>query len=326
MLAILTGNPFFASCLLSSLLLAGWRFLRRDPQISPAAILFPIFWSVGSTFVLGIGANLTPITLDRYLYAADGSFGFQPAFAGARLLLGHRWLWNAAAGCYFNLPFALTAAWLHLRKERGGREAAGFVKFAIFLALAGFGIYFIFPASGPGGAFPGDFPYHAPDVPILPVRVGLVARNCIPSLHTAWILMLVWCAAPMPRRLRPVFWAFCALNLLYALSAGGHYLVDLIVAVPFTVAVRYGVRQAWTSPAFVVNTGVVALWLAVLRFGPGLLASNRAIPYGFTAATLAIAWVTSRTDAEAVLPTRARTSAASASMNAAESLSPGTIR
>ena len=104
---ILTGNPFFASCLLASLLLLVWK-LRVDRQLSPAAIAFPIFWSVGSTFVLGMGAALTPVTLDRYLFAADGSFGFQPAFAGARYLLSTLWLWNSAATCYFNLPLAMS--------------------------------------------------------------------------------------------------------------------------------------------------------------------------------------------------------------------------
>ena len=105
------------------------------------------------------------------------------------------------------------------------------------------------------------------------------------------------------------------MTLLYALSTGGHYLVDLIVAVPLTVAV-------------------------LLRFGTGVLLAGLAIPYGLTLATLLFCAFTSRARATqpaghqrgmfrvpaTPVPTLERTSAASAPMNAGESLSPGTIR
>src|SRR5579872_720533 len=97
-----------------------WKLARsRQTAIAWPHALFPPLWSAGSTVVLGICALLLPLTLDRYLYAADGSFGFQPAFAGARLLLSNPWLLHTCATCYFNLPVAMALVYLLLRRHSG---------------------------------------------------------------------------------------------------------------------------------------------------------------------------------------------------------------
>ena len=286
LIEILTGNPFFASCLASSVLMLVWRLASKDAPVAWPNMLFPPLWSVGSTFVLGISASLLPITLDRYLYAVDGSFGFQASFLGARWLLANPWLLHTCAVCYFNLPVAMTAMYLLLRRRADEREANRFIRFAIYLAIAGTALYFAFPAVGPAGAFNGDFPYRIPRASVIPVSVPLGARNCMPSLHTAWILCLLWCAPAMGRWFRAILWAFAGFTLLYALSAGGHYLVDLIVAVPFTLAIRSVLRSEWKSPGLILNTAIVAFWFAALRYGTGLFTLSPAVPYGLTAVTL----------------------------------------
>jgi hypothetical protein len=283
---ILTGNPFFASCLASSFLMLIWKLADKDARFAWRHMLFPPLWSVGSTFIMGISATLLPITLDRYLYAVDGSFGFQASFLGARLLLACPWLLRTCAVCYFNLPVAMTLMYLLLQRRADEREANRFIQFAICLAIAGTSLYFACPAVGPGSAFKGDFPYRIPQASVIPISMPLAARNCMPSLHTAWILCLLWCAPAMGRWSRAILRAFAGLTLLYALSAGGHYMVDLIVAVPFTLAVRSALRSEWSSPGFVLNAAMVALWFAVLRYGVGLVALSPAAPYGLAVATL----------------------------------------
>lgn len=285
-LEILTANPFFASCLASSALLLVWRAAGQDRQLDWEHALFPPLWSVGSTFILGLQGLLLPLTLDRYLYTADGSFGFQGSFLGARLLLANPWLLHTCAVCYFNLPLAMTGMYLLLRRRAGVEEANRFVQFAIYLAIVGTTLYFACPAVGPGGAFRADFPYRLPQVGLTHFAAGPGARNCMPSMHTAWILCLLWCAPPMSRWFRAVLWAFAGFTLLYALSAGGHYLVDLIVAVPFTRAVRLAFQSAWRSPGFVLNGALVVFWLVALRYGTGLFQLSPAIPYGLALITL----------------------------------------
>jgi len=117
--------------------------------------------------------------------------------------------------------------------------------------------------------------------------MALSARNCMPSMHTAWILCLLLCAPTLKSYWRVVLWAFAGFTLLYALSAGGHYLVDLIVAVPFTFGVRSAFRKEWKSAGFVANAALVALWFVALRYGVGLFALSPAVPYGLSLLTLA---------------------------------------
>jgi PAP2 superfamily len=263
----------------------GWRWLDRASGISWLQALFPPLWSICTTFALGLSASALPVTLDRYLYAADGGFGFQPAFAGARLLLANPWLLHTCAVCYFNLPVGMTLVYLALRKE-GAAEAKRFVRFAVWLGIAGFALYFLCPAVGPGWAFAGDFPYRTPKAAMIPVTMGTAARNCMPSLHTAWILCLVWSRPALSRWWRAALWAFSGFTLLYALSAGGHYLVDLIVAAPFTRAVRTALDGRWRSPMLLHNAAMVGLWLVLLRFGTPLLTGSRLVLYALAAGTL----------------------------------------
>lgn len=282
---ILTGNPFFASCLAATVLMIGWRCYRRESGIRWQQVFFPPLWAVCSTFALGISALLLPVTLDRFLYAADGSFGFQAAFAGARLLLRNPWLLRICAVSYFNLPIAMTAMYLVLR-EHDRAQAGRFVRFSVWLGITGFALYFVCPAVGPGWAFAGDFPNRAPQASVAPVTMGLGARNCMPSLHTAWILCLLWSAPPLSRWWRAALWAFSGFTLLYTLSAGGHYLVDLIVAVPFTRAVQAAMNGHWRSVVLWCNGAAVLLWFLLLRFGLATLSSSRFVPWALTAVTL----------------------------------------
>ena len=113
-------------------------------------------------------------------------------------------LWLA----YDMLPFAMAACMaVSSNPKRVGRVL-------LLAAVAGFFLYMAFPAVGPG-------------------QVGhpKEPRNCMPSLHLAWALMLVY----FSDRFRVWFVVFAALMAVATLTTGQHYLVDLIAAVPFTI-------------------------------------------------------------------------------------------
>lgn len=75
-------------------------------------------------------------------------------------------------------------------------------------------------------AFPAVGPAHIGD-PYAP-------RNCVPSLHMTWALL---CALYIAPRFRPVAIVFAVMTALATLGTGEHYLIDLIVALPFTAAI-----------------------------------------------------------------------------------------
>src|SRR5207342_1040703 len=90
--------------------------------------------------------------------------------------------------------------------------------------------------------------------------------NCVPSLHTAWGIALWW-TCPRNRWLRFGLAAYLFFMFLYTL-ASGHYLVDMIVAVPFTLAAYACTRGSEADFRHVgaISGGIFLVWLALLRF------------------------------------------------------------
>jgi membrane-associated phospholipid phosphatase len=63
-----------------------------------------------------------------------------------------------------------------------------------------------------------------------------VPRNAVPSLHSAWALLIWWSLRYSKNWMRGLATVFLALTLLATLGLGEHYPIDLVVALPFAVA------------------------------------------------------------------------------------------
>jgi hypothetical protein len=92
----------------------------------------------------------------------------------------------------------------------------------------------------------------------------------MPSVHFAWALL----AAVKARRLSGIsqmlFTTFAALTAFATIALGEHYLIDLVVAVPFTLAIHAACdrdRPSLVSRRQAVVFGAVAtsLWFLFLR-------------------------------------------------------------
>jgi hypothetical protein len=117
------------------------------------------------------------------------------------------------------------------------------------------------------------------------------ARNCMPSLHLAWALILWRTTVGARAAVRWAAIAFVLVTALATLGSGEHYLVDLIVAAPFAVALLAlvtppapsleGVRaRAWALGG---GAGLTALWFLLFVCGPAPLQALHRLP--------ALAWV-----------------------------------
>jgi hypothetical protein len=101
-------------------------------------------------------------------------------------------------------------------------------------------------------------------------------RNAMPSLHMSWALLLAMETWRMGRAWFRVGMAFAFATALATLGVGGHYLIDLVVAVPFTVSVYAGSflfhRRQWLAERVLAAAGgaaMTALLLVTIRFGTG---------------------------------------------------------
>ena len=125
--------------------------------------------------------------------------------------------------------------------------------------------------------------------------------NGMPSLHTASVVLAYWQARPYGFWARIAAAVFLVGTLLAALGMGEHYLVDLIVGLPLSLAVYAGCMPASSTyrkqrrDAFLGGIVLLAIWYALLFFGVGLLLSSTFVAWGISLATIAaVGWLERR--------------------------------
>jgi hypothetical protein len=281
----------------------GWSAIWNDTErsherytawLASVGILLFVFASI-LALNLTIWANLR--VLDYYLYLFDGSLGFQPSFLLGRICLRYGMLGEGArfVYCALPLPIAIVCAG-HLKSRSPWRPllilgSAG---------LLGYLLYFLFPAAGPlyavGSAFP-DLPHPFSTLREMhPHRITLAVpapRNAMPSLHLAWAMLLWFNSRSFSKISRGLVLIYVVLTAMATLATGEHYLADLVVAVPFSIAV-----QALWTPArmrYLVLGWTAALtfiWLVLLRYGTDVFLVSPAIPWACSiASTVVSLWL-----------------------------------
>jgi hypothetical protein len=178
-------------------------------------------------FFLQLTIQLHPTTLDSLAYAADGTLGAQIPFVLGRWFRAVPVLAMVPGVVYLTLPLAfMVIVVLHLRAN--GPPVVEVLPTFLAVAVMGFTVYNFFPLVGPRFAFEGPWPERDPDL--------VVPRNCMPSLHTAWALVIWWQARPLGRQVRLMAGVYLAFTILATIGYGAHYVFDLVVAFPSTMA------------------------------------------------------------------------------------------
>ncbi len=233
-------------------------------------LLFPAFL-ICSAIVLTLTRYAHPRVLDLYLYTLDGRLGFQPSFTVGRLLWQNTILREIAYYAYEALPLGMAFAF-SLEWEAKIRSAASIVISFLFAAIGGYLIYNLFPAVGPIHVFGNAFPFSPPAVTARPSAIVNTGdpRNCMPSVHFTMALLIFWYSRQWTRWGRIFACGLLLLTIVATLGFGEHYLIDLVVAVPFallakTLATR-AVRPAYVRMLCYATAGfLVSAWIFYLR-------------------------------------------------------------
>ena len=272
-------GPWISGLGLATALWAVLAPLFRRKTVHPAIALLVIYPTAASAAVVAINKGGGWV-LDRYLLAADGSFGLQPGFVAAAFILSHPAVRSVCELCYFGMPVAL-ASLLHTASSRR------LVFLSLLLAVSALVGYAVFPAVGAQVAFasrfPGEPPATNPSFGSDMFEPGGVPRNIMPSLHTAWGIALLLAAWPLGKWWRCGMLLYLVPMLFYALAS--HYLCDMIVAVPWTLAALSALDKRWQTAA--VYLALAVGWMLLIRFALPLLYVSPAIPWLLAAATLA---------------------------------------
>ncbi len=303
----------FAVLGIGALLLLGLRAIwsERGARENAVALLVPALVLIIFIFVSGnvlrVSGSLNPQTEDAWLYALDGSLGFQPGFFVGKLMYNSIVLTRITMLTYLSLPFAMAVvcAW---KIRIGARQISWNMLAVLSLAgVAGWLLYNVVPATGPIYAFGPDFPWHP-----LPYNdlfgfalhkmsiATNIPRNAMPSLHVGWALLLWWNSRDFPRLLRAALALYVLLTVVATLVSGQHYLVDLVVSLPFALAVQSAASDPVSKKperitALVSGAVLTAAWLLLVHYGVHLVLRSPIIPWGLmlTTSTLTF-WLASR--------------------------------
>jgi PAP2 superfamily len=262
--------------------------------LAPALIL--IVFIFGCARMLSLASGVSPQTDDAWLYAFDGSLGFQPSFSVGKIMYDSIFLTRASMLTYLALPFfmALVCAW---RISRDTRRICWYMLTVILLAgVGGWLLYNVVPGTGPIYAFGRDFPWKALPYRDLPRFVlgkmtipTTIPRNAMPSLHVAWAVLLVWNSRKFSLLLRSAILVFLIFTVFATLGSGQHYLVDLVGSLPFALSVQAAAflvfpKECGAGKSRLVTAALAGLvltlaWLGVVRFGVELALKTPIIPW-----------------------------------------------
>lgn len=266
----------------SILVLAVRALFARDDErtavldaLLPAAIL-PAFVVLAQPMTY-LTATLWPTTFDRRLYLADAAFGAPLSFELGQFVQGVPLLGDLCLAVYVALPLALML--VHAQRVRTSERANDTLVTFVALTVVGYFGYLAVPVAGPVYAFASQFPQDPPDPATVSAARSLVLpmpRNCMPSLHSGWALLVWWNARPLAAPARWAATAFLAVTLLATVGLGFHYAVDLVAAFPLTMAV-----QAWGTStrdpvlrrrSIAAGFAMTIAWIPFVTWYDGMLA------------------------------------------------------
>jgi PAP2 superfamily len=288
--AIYHFDPYFGSVILccgSFLGLASLIILfaqaarksRRHWSLFLTAGAFPYCW-IFIGFSLARVAH-TPRTYDPLLMAFDTSLGASISFILGKSLLTHPLLHDITSTVYnaVGLGASGVLAWYHQARWKPVKALPLYISTMVI----GYTTYWIFPAAGPGPAYHSLFPLLPPDKwQILGMGVApfFAPRNAMPSLHFGAMLLLIWNSRQWPSLLRYAAGLLAAGVAFATLALGEHYLIDLVVAFPFMMAIQamwtvaLPLRDPRRYQPLAAGFLISAAWLIALRWAtPSFLAT-----------------------------------------------------
>jgi hypothetical protein len=258
-----------------------------------------------ATDLLDFTEKLHPKVFDLYLYSFDCSLRVQISFGLGKLLYNLPWVRLVSLLFYIALPLPLALVYA-ARLRQSIRSAIPTM--LAFLATGPLGVLFynMLPACGPAHLFARLFPLYPPAITdvmhwqIQTLLIPQAARNAIPSLHMAWVLLVWWSSRTLPRWIRSIAFVFLAFTTLATMGLGEHYFVDLVVAFPFAVMIV--ALCSYTIPfsnlarrvAFLWGVFATLLWLALLSFAVQIFWITPVLPWAMVSTTIAVSCILQR--------------------------------
>ncbi|MCR5662701.1 MAG: phosphatase PAP2 family protein [bacterium] len=221
--------------------------------------------------------ELTPKLYDLYAIEIDSLWGCLPGLAVARFFYSNLYLFGITELIYMQLPLILMIA-VFAASDNHEKCYNSVIASFTGMGVAGFFLYHIYPAVGLG-YLTNNFPWCNPaelfgTTPYLIEKWGI--RNCLPSLHLAWILCMYFGVKRISAKANYTALAFVIITALATLMMC-HYVIDLVASFPLVLAFQaITARSASGSGRTRLTVLLIACFilfggLMLLRFGHSLI-------------------------------------------------------
>lgn len=261
-----------------------WRlFLTRNKSESSFEtnlrwlFILMVLFALVPPSALRLTTSLHPLTFDIFALKFDAAAGFDISPWLFDLAINIPGLSNLLELAYGFTPLALFA--VSILQLRGyPKHLPNALLVWVVMTICALLAYHLFPITGPKYLF-GSSDYIAklqsPDNLLLEMTggVGPNPRNGMPSMHFGWMLTatILWWQSETGRSSRVVMLLMTICVALATLYLGEHYVIDLIVAVPFTLAaialttsgVPFTCPQRWRT--VLLGFGCWLGWVLLLR-------------------------------------------------------------
>jgi spermidine synthase len=229
------------------------------------------------TSALTLTATMHPFTYDMYALHWDRAAGLNVTPWLIETINSIPLMPQIVIMAYAMTPLGFMAVTLRHLRGKPSHVASGPLLW-VGLTTCALVAYNLFPITGPKYVFGGNDNFlismrNSVSLPLETIKVAFAPRNGMPSMHFGWMLaasILWW-------RSGTVWWSRAMLILMTALTAmatlytGEHYVIDLIVAVPFvlasialcTTAIPLSARPRQMT--ILVGFGAWLVWILVLR-------------------------------------------------------------
>jgi hypothetical protein len=216
---------------LGALVIAMGRIWGWNDDELPVELFLPLLMIIVGDWE-GLVYRISSPSVDELVFSFDRIYGYPEFFLG-RVFSSAPVVIVLAKAFYFALMMPVVAVYLALNDSKLRR------KLCISVALMGlFGaiFYHFCPAAGPIYVFH-EYPrlpvLSSPEVRLLPHLV----LNATPSVHLAMALLVLLYSRYCSRLCQVFGWVCLALTVLTILGLGEHYVIDLVLGVPFAAAI-----------------------------------------------------------------------------------------
>lgn len=270
-----------------------------------------IFWQLAVFFVAmgvmtvnGLQLNLLlfPLAFDAVAYRIDTFVGPSLPVGFAQYLANNRAV-EALTRASYDLIGYVVALFVGIVMRARLAVPMNLWRYAVWPYLTAWVCYGLLPIAGPLYAYNKVFPALMPDpstVQLTAQVFGPAYRNGMPSMHLSAAILLLLAAICVRNRLAVGFAVpFVLITAWATLALGEHYLIDLIVALPFAAALgavllypRCLLQPARLRSLVFACVSIYALWILLLRFAAPFLDANHWVLWALTLMSVVFAVLT----------------------------------